>query len=306
MKFFVAVTDNRWFEFLAGRQPDEVNFWRPRSTFDFHAVDVGAPFLFKLHSPQNFIVGGGFFVRHSILPTSLAWSAFETKNGTATFEELLGRVTQLGQRHERDPMIGCTVLAEPFFFPREQWIPVPKDWSANIVVGKTYEATSAAGSALWAEIEHRLNADVRPEFAAVSAHEGPRYGDGYLAHPRLGQGAFRVLVTDAYDRRCAITGEKTLPVLEAIHIKPYSEGGPHQTNNGLLLRSDLHILFDRGYMTITPDCHVEVSRRIKEEYENGRDYYALHGSRLQVLPKNTTEHPARSFIEWHNQNIYVA
>jgi putative restriction endonuclease len=38
--------------------------------------------------------------------------------------------------------------------------------------------------------------------------------------PRLGQGAFRLLVTDAYQRRCAVTGERTLPVLDAAHIRP--------------------------------------------------------------------------------------
>ncbi|WP_162470581.1 HNH endonuclease [Desulfosporosinus orientis] len=64
------------------------------------------------------------------------------------------------------------------------------------------------------------------------------------------------MVTEAYYRRCAITGEKTLPVLEAAHIKPYSLEGSHETNNGLLLRKDLHTLFDRGYITITEDCHM--------------------------------------------------
>ena len=51
-------------------------------------------------------------------------------------------------------------------------------------------------------------------------------------------------MTDAYERRCAVTGEKTLPVLEAAHIRPYALLGPHRVNNGLLLRSDLHKLFD--------------------------------------------------------------
>ena len=71
--------------------------------------------------------------------------------------------------------------------------------------------------------------------------------------PRLGQGAFRVLVTDAYRRRCTISNERTLPVLEAAHIRPYADNGPHQLSNGLLLRSDLHRLFDLGYFTVDPD-----------------------------------------------------
>ena len=85
-----------------------------------------------------------------------------------------------------------------------------------------------------------------------------------------------MIVTDAYERRCAITGERTLPALEAAHIKPYGSGGPHQPENGLLLRSDLHRLFDQGYITVgADDRKVNVSSRIREEFENGRDYYQL-------------------------------
>ena len=139
----------------------------------------------------------------------------------------------------------------------------------------------------------------------VIKEEGERYGSGVLVHPRLGQGGFRILVTDAYARRCSITGERTLPVLQASHIKPYSRSGPHDISNGLLLRSDIHILFDRGYVTVTPEHHVEVSKRIKEEFENGRDYYALHGKQLTALPDDKQDWPAREYLEWHNQNMYL-
>ena len=116
----------------------------------------------------------------------------------------------------------------------------------------------------------------------------------------MGQGAFRVEVTDAYARRCAITGEKTLPALEAGHIKPYAKNGPHEIRNGLLLRSDLHNLFDLGYLTVTLDHRVEVSKRIREEFDNGRHYYALHGQSLAVLPQHEKSRPAPEFLEWHH------
>ena len=78
MQFFIAVTDNSWFDFLSKLQPDEVNFWRP-SGQSFKSIEPGAPFLFKLHSPLNYIVGGGYFVRSEALPLSLAWNAFREK-----------------------------------------------------------------------------------------------------------------------------------------------------------------------------------------------------------------------------------
>lgn len=219
MRIFVGVTDNRWVEFLAARRPDEVNFWRPRSKHGFKAISAGEPFLFKLHAPHDYIVGGGFLVRHTLLPVSLAWKAFEEKNGVPDPAALLRRVAELGRRQELDPLIGCTILAEPFFFERDGWVPVRSEWKKNIVVGKTYDSGQGEGAALWAEVVQRLG---EPEAGADldrRVAESPRYGQEYLTRARLGQGTFRVLVTDAYMRRCAITGERTLALrtAQALH-----------------------------------------------------------------------------------------
>ena len=135
--------------------------------------------------------------------------------------------------------------------------------------------------------------------------EETRFGAEYLTRARLGQGAFRVLVTEAYARRCAITGERTLPVLEAAHIKPYSVNGPHLVSNGLLLRSDLHILFDEGYLTVTDDLRVHVSSKIKEQYENGREYYQYRDRPLITIPDRKDERPAMDFLRWHNEEVFL-
>jgi putative restriction endonuclease len=143
--------------------------------------------------------------------------------------------------------------------------------------------------------------------AAMAIQETPetaRYSEAFLTQARLGQGSFRVLVTEAYQRRCAMTGEKTLPVLQAAHIKPYSQEGPHRISNGLLLCSELHILFDRGYVTVNPELTIEVSKSIKEEFSNGREYYALHGKKLTVISVAQRDRPLTSFLEWHNSTVY--
>lgn len=111
-------------------------------------------------------------------------------------------------------------------------------------------------------------------------------------------------MTDAYHRRCAVTGEKTLPVLEAAHIQSHAADGPNRTSNGLLLRADIHRLFDDGYVTVDPDLKLVVSRRLKEEFENGREYYRFHGERLANLPENPADRPSRAFIDWHNSVVY--
>ena len=117
------------------------------------------------------------------------------------------------------------------------------------------------------------------------------------------QGAFRVLVTDIYRRRCAITNERTLPALEAAHIRPYAEGGSHEASNGLLLRRDVHSLFDAGYVTVTPELRFEVSRRIREEFDNGKHYYALHGQEI-AKPDNPKQLPDRAALAWHNEQRF--
>jgi putative restriction endonuclease len=114
-----------------------------------------------------------------------------------------------------------------------------------------------------------------------------------------------VLVTDLYHRRCAITGERTLPALEAAHIRPYAEGGRHEASNGLLLRRDIHSLFDDGYVTVTPDLRFEVSRRIREEFENGRHYYALQGQEI-AAPSTLAHRPDPEALRWHNTELFKA
>jgi putative restriction endonuclease len=306
MKIWVGVTDKGWYQHLARTAPDEVNFWQPSGSRSFRALQPGEPFLFKLHSPDNFIVGGGYYVRHSPLPASLAWGAFGIKNGVVSFDDLVARIRRYRQGESVvDPVIGCNVLAEPFFLDEHDWVPIPPSWAANIVQGKTYDTDSIDGARLWESVKNAASTDrVRQAMPVDSQLDAPRFGNEYLTRGRLGQGSFRVLVTDAYARRCAISGEKTLPVLEAAHIMPYARNGPHNVRNGLLLRSDLHKLFDLGHVTVTPDLRVEVSNRLRADWENGRDYYAYHGKELKCTPPQAAEMPATHFLSWHNENAF--
>lgn len=272
----IAVTDGDWFEILRRqRELDEVNFWAP-SAASFRALQPGELLLFKLHAPRNAIVGGGIFAYANVLPCSLAWEAFREANGARSALEMrtrIARYRKTGPNDRSDFDIGCRILTQPFFLEERDWIPVPSSWSPNIVSFKIYRANEAEGLALWEAVNDRLNRSQIPGMAEDQA----RFGEPHLIRPRLGQGAFRVLVTDIYHRRCAVTRERTLPALEAAHIRPYGEGGHHEARNGLLLRRDIHSLFDAGYVTVTHDLRFEVSRRIKEEFDNGKHYYALHG-----------------------------
>ena len=298
----IAVTDGDWFDMLR-RQPDlsEVNFWAP-SAANFRALQPGELFLFKLHAPRNFIVGGGIFAYANALPCSLAWEAFGEANGARSAGEMRARIAKYRRADPDDRSdfaIGCRILTQPFFFDEADWIPVPESWSPNIVSFKTYHTGDPEGLALWDAVNDRLSRRPVPGMAEDQA----RFGGPHLIRPRLGQGAFRVLVTDIYGRRCAVTRERTLPALEAAHIRPYGDGGAHEARNGMLLRRDIHSLFDAGYVTVTPDLDFEVSRRIKEEFENGRHYYALHGQRISA-PADASLCPDPDALRWHNDYCF--
>lgn len=307
MKLWIGVTDGDWYRFLSQRPHlDEVNFWQPGGSREFDALSPGELFLFKLHYPENAIVGGGFFATSSILPCSLAWETFGEKNGASTYAEMRRRIEKYRRSspepHE-DYRVGCIILEQPFFLERPAWISVPPSFAKNIVQGKTYNVASQDGRFLWESLQKTLQGhELSNEYASDSPR--PMYGEPALVRPRLGQGAFRVLVTDTYQRRCAITREKALPVLQAAHIKPVADGGQHEVSNGLLLRSDVHTLFDRGYVTVSPDLQFRVSRRLKADFNNGEHYYQLEGTKIWV-PPNMSDQPDREVLKWHADTVFL-
>ncbi|MGH6972931.1 MAG: HNH endonuclease, partial [Caulobacteraceae bacterium] len=219
LNLVVAVTDGDWFGALRHRADlAEVNFWAP-SAAAFRALQPGELFLFKLHAPRNYIVGGGVFAYANALPCSLAWAAFGEANGADSAQAMRARIAHYRRANPTtrdDFTIGCRILAQPFFLDERDWIPVPANWAPNIVAFKTYNTAEREGLALWEAVQDRLATGLGPGVAEPPA----RFGEPQLIRPRLGQGAFRVLVTDVYHRRCAVTGERTLPALEAAHIRP--------------------------------------------------------------------------------------
>jgi putative restriction endonuclease len=304
MKLYVGITDTDWSRYLRERRAEEMNFWRPRATSQFKILEPNELFLFKSKYPENKIIGGAFFVRHTTLPLDLAWKAFGEANGMPSLQIFRQKIQALRRDQEHNPTIGCTILTQPFYLEEGMYIDPPVDWSSNIVTGKSYSIEAGSeGLRLFEEAQNFFSL-LHPQDLEPQTSTSPRFGKELTTRPRLGQGGFRVMVMDEYSRRCAITGEKTLPVLEAAHIKPYAENGPHQVSNGILMRSDLHTLFDNGYMTLTKEFNIEVSRRIREEFSNGREYYALHGKTLVSMPQHPANRPDPAFLEWHQNHCY--
>ncbi|MDO4302594.1 MAG: HNH endonuclease [Bacillota bacterium] len=307
MEMYVGLTDFEWYTFQMNKKYDELNFWRPGTT-SFKALQPNDIFLFKLKKPYYAIVGGGYFVGYSQLPCDVVWEMFGSKNGTENEQVFYKRVLDYKRKNNmnlNNLNIGSIVLTEPFFFEQKDWIKPMNDWSDSIVQGKKYNINIGEGKRVYEEVLARIynHNTVSTDNNHVVADRMVKYYEAMTKH-RIGQGAFRVIVTNAYLRKCAITGEKVLPVLQAAHIKAFSEGGPNDLNNGMLLRSDVHTLFDKGYITIDTDYYVDISKHLKEEFGESESYDRYHGKRIENLPVRKEDYPLKEYLQWHNDNVF--
>ena len=173
------------------------------------------------------------------LPCSLAWEAFSEANGAATLAQMRARIARhrkVAADERTDFVIGCRILTQPFFLPESEWFE-PPNWPPHFQGFKTYSCDDSDGLLLWelAQTHVQPGAAYRNSTAQSGASDVPfaRWGEPALIRPRLGQGAFRIVVTDNYARRCAVTGERTLPALDAAHIRPYADELCAKVGDGL-------------------------------------------------------------------------
>jgi putative restriction endonuclease len=307
MNVYVYPTDREWFQFLSREsRVDEVNFWRPGGRARFTRLEVGDLFLFRLGKPDDAIVGGGTYTHFSFAPILQVWEAFGRKNGAPeyeTFQRLLAKYKDMEDAPElvASATIGCIVLTAPFFLPRERWIPVPAEYGTNRQQGTRFESNSPVADGLVRAVSDALEGARAPRVAEPTL-DYVEFGE-YVVSRRMGQGGFSLVVADAYEKRCAVTGERTFPVLESAHIVPVTRGGLHRPENGLLLRSDIHKLFDQGYVTVRPNGQFAVSSKLRSDWQNGRIYYELDARQIR-LPSSARLRPAQAALEWHGDVIF--
>lgn len=302
------MTDNAWATFLASRpEITEANFWSPSSATAFRALQPGEPFLFKTHRPHDRLVGGGFFSGHAALRVSEAWRTMGQGNGVSSHDELLAAIHRYRKdTSDPDPVIGCLLLRDVFFVPEALTLDAPPDFAANIVRFKGYDLSSnsyleRALASLLASAGPRLTL---PTEELAQLVPGATRGAERTVDPRVGQQAFKGLLLSSYGRRCAITGSRIEPVLEAAHIRPVAQDGQHRLDNGMLLRADVHRMFDAGYLGVDEKHHLRVSHRLREDFGNGVEFYSREGRELEVVPSRRVDRPAKEFLTWHMDVVF--
>ena len=113
----------------------------------------------------------------------------------------------------------------------------------------------------------------------------------FAARVRRGQPTFRRNLMIAYGSRCVISGHGPEDVLEAVHIEPHAKSGINKTDNGLLMRADLHSLFDAGLIRINPESF----KIVVDSSLRGTLYAEFHGKKIRARKDGTQ--PSTQYLQ---------
>lgn len=112
------------------------------------------------------------------------------------------------------------------------------------------------------------------------------------------QGEFRKNLMDAYGGACAVTSVDVPDVLQAAHIDPYRGRKSQIVSNGMLLRADIHLLYDAHLLTVLPESNIiRVSRPIIQSF-----YGELNGRKITV-PEDPTKQPSDELLDAHRKEF---
>ena len=117
---------------------------------------------------------------------------------------------------------------------------------------------------------------------------------------RRGQSKFRKELLEVYNSKCAMTATSVVEILEAAHIYPYKGYDTNVVSNGIILRADIHTLFDLGLISINPvTLEIEISSKLK-----GNNEYASLINKKVYLPKDIQKQPSKKVLEYHYNKVF--
>lgn len=143
------------------------------------------------------------------------------------------------------------------------------------------------------------NDEIQPFELIDESNKATSFRDSGDVTIRLKQDFFRESIFFNYDGLCAITGEKTPQILEAAHIQKYINENSHHHQNGILLRTDFHKLFDKGLITINEQYKIIISSKLKSEY-----YSSFHKKEI-YLPRNISLRPSLVALRNHRIKVFI-
>jgi hypothetical protein len=299
LKFRVVNTDPDWIEVLRSYNiTDNINFWRKEKR-RVHLPERSR-FYFKLRG-SRFIAGRAVSQRQISMSIREAWEYFSIRNGVSTYEELRRKATDILE--VSDDTLNCLVLDEVEVLDPEEYPQLPPDFVAtqnpkDYLEGSLPQIESSffgASTLGLSGIEAQLTKDrVFDPDTVLAAREATLRA----VVMRRGRSDFRQMLMDAYDHKCAVTGTEVRAILEAAHVYPYKGTETNVLQNGILLRSDWHTLFDLGLWAIDDDYRIIIAPEIIPE-----EYRKYHQTLIR-LPRIVLHRPSPKAIRWHRNNVF--
>lgn len=305
MQSCVYITDPSWLSSLERTGVRQsVNFWRKdRRSLRLLPGDL---FYFKLKGSRS-VAGRAYFREQLQLTATEAWERFREGNGAVSQSELETRAQRALKMNGGS--LNCLILDGLEILPTQARPQIrPGDFPGAIQNCKFFKQGSlpsveasfseprALSTLVGAEAEASTEGQFDPRFISTIRAMAIR-----AICVRRGQRKFRKDLLAAYNDKCCVTGETAPAILEAAHIHPYRGADTNQVANGLLLRTDLHTLFDFGLWTLEDTFTIRLSSHII----SSKSYAGYDGATIAV-PNKPQLRPSKAALRFHREMIFKA
>ena len=214
------------------------------------------------------------------------------RNGCESKEELRRKITLYLEKNSKqnlkeegdDYKIGCIVLSNCEFWENGEYLNIEDfnlSFPKEVVKLKYFDEDDL--------IKNSLSLPEKKDFELVSAVR-ERF-ENVTTTKRDGQARFKRRMLEIYSNKCCISGEEIPELLDAAHIQPYINNSSNHIQNGLLLRKDLHTLFDNGLLSISQNYTISLSPLIKSKY------YLDFKEKSLSLPANNRDYPSKQALK---------
>lgn len=295
--FVISPTDNTWFQFLQNAGLNSfVNFWTP-TPWNIKKLKTGDRWYFLLKSPIRQLGGFGDFYEYKNLTAFDAWREFGKRNGCIDKNQFVQRIQLYIDKNSEsfggksidiyNYEIGCIILNNCQFWDEDKFLR-PEDYQIDF-------ATQVVKYKYFDQYDPFLTlTDKTDDFNLVNE---PREEYKREVNQRKGQSEFKGKILKAYNNKCCVSGESCPELLEAAHLQQYLTKTSNHIQNGILLRIDLHRLFDSGLLFIDSNYIVHISTLIKSTTYQQFDGIAIS------LPANSNAYPSKESLELKRDNF---
>jgi hypothetical protein len=314
---YIINTDPYWFAHVFSRGIKNPVFWRKTARNpNREAVVPGNQLFFRVTKTNPPVIRGrGVINAVGVYTLAEAFDAFDQRLGYPSMREMISASTKWtsGIHLQPNTKMFCIVVSD-FQVLRDirtdtELANLGIDFiHTNVVTGK--ELDDAQTSALLEIARDRASQPVSSLVSFISNGAASEAVDEFnprniqdarekiarLVAKRQGQPEFRKKLLKAYGSKCAISGSNAPAALEAAHVIPYLGPQTNHVSNGLLLRADLHTLFDLGLIaidsyTMTVIVHPSLL---------ATDYRELAGKAVS-LPANKRDRPNKEALDIHRR-----